>query len=534
MKMNKVLMASVLFLGLANGTLNAQVSDKPENWLSYNRTNDGIRFSPLNQITPDNVANLKEVATFDLGTDVNSFQTGILAIDGKLYFSTDTATYAVNGKTGKLIWKATRKGGGSGYGANRGLAYLDGKLFRGTSDGHVLAYNLKNGKLIWDVIPEGANEPGKYFGMCPIAYDGKVFIGHGGGDNAGIVGTVYALDAKDGHAVWSFLTVPDLAENPKTSTGLPVSGGGVWTTMSIDEKNGLLYACVGNPAPDFDAEFRGADRRYFNHVVAIDIKTGKIRGYQQLVKNDAHDWDASAAPILFTTPDHRELVAAAGKNGLLTVMDGSKIASATTPSEALPFIYEVPTTTRINTDVRLSREVYTYFKPGFLGGNEWNGPAYDPSRNLLFNGADDWGVKIKLPSLEEAKKSIPATGKEWFGAKDFIWDKAEDATGWLKAFNAKDGSVKWEYHASSPIVSGVTPTAGGLVFTAAQNGDVYAFDSDNGKLLWKGSTGLMNAGGVITYAVKGKQYVAVAAGLKSSLWSGVGTSPKCKIVIYAL
>ncbi|MCO6025489.1 PQQ-binding-like beta-propeller repeat protein [Prevotella cerevisiae] len=516
------------------GALSAQVEDKAENWTSYNRTIDGIRFSPLTQITPENVANMKEVAAFDLGSDVNSFQTGILAIDGKLYFSTDTATYAINGKTGKLIWKATRKGGGSGYGANRGLAYLNGRLFRGTSDGHVLAYNMKNGKLIWDVIPQGATDPGKYFGMCPVAYDGKVFIGNGGGDNAGVIGSVYALDASNGRMLWRFNTVPDAKENPKTSTGLPVSGGGVWTTMSIDKENGLLYASVGNPSPDFDVEFRGADRPYFNNVIALDINTGKVKGNQQVVKNDAHDWDASAAPIIFTTKDNRKLVAEAGKNGLLTVMDGSKIATTEDPAEALPFVYEVPTTTRINTDVRLSREIYTYFKPGYMGGNEWNGPAFDPTKNLLFNGTDDWGVKMKLPSLEEAKKNIPAVGKEWFGASDMIWDKADQAKGWLKAFNAADGSVKWSYHATSPIVSGVTPTASGLLFTAAQNGDVYAFDSETGKLLWKGSTGLMNAGGVITYAIKGKQYVAVTAGLKSSLWTGVGASAKCKIVIYSL
>ena len=262
--------------------MSAQVEDKAENWTSYNRTIDGIRFSPLTQITPENVANRRAVAAFDLGSDVNSFQTGILAIDGKLYFSTDTATYAINGKTGKLIWKATRKGGGSGYGANRGLAYLNGRLFRGTSDGHVLAYNMKNGKLIWDVIPQGATDPGKYFGMCPVAYDGKVFIGNGGGDNAGVIGSVYALDASNGRMLWRFNTVPDAKENPKTSTGLPVSGGGVWTTMSIDKENGLLYASVGNPSPDFDVEFRGADRPYFNNVIALDINTGKVKEINRL------------------------------------------------------------------------------------------------------------------------------------------------------------------------------------------------------------------------------------------------------------
>jgi len=531
--LKKALLISCAALLSLSVTAFAQTGDKPEDWATFNRSYSGDRFSPLTQITPSNVAGLKLVASFDLKTDVNSFQTGPLVIDGKMYFSTDTATYAINAADGKLIWKAHRSTTKtSGWGANRGLAYLDGKIFRGTTDGHVLAYNAKNGSLLWNVVPEGVDEPGKFFSMSPVAYDGVLYIGNAGGDYAGVLGSIYALDTKDGHMIWRFVSAPDYKENPKTSTGLQLAGGGFWTSFSLDTQNGVLYAAVGNPAPDFDIEFRGEDRKYFDDVVALDIHSGKVLGYNQIVKNDWHDWDASTAPVLISTKDGRQLVASSNKNGLLTILDRTKISSGENAGETLPFVYEVPTTTRINTDVRLSREHFVYFKPGYLGGNEWNGPAYDSSRGILFNGADDWGVKLKLPPLDSAKAHIPAAGQPWFGFAEQVWDKPEEATGWVKAFDVQDGSVKWQYHATTPIVSGVTPTASGLLFVASQKGEVYAFDSETGKILWQGSTDLVNGGGLITYAVKGKQYVAVVAGMRSSLWPTM--AKKSKIMIYSL
>jgi len=112
------------------------------------------------------------------------------------------------------------------------------------------------------------------------------------------------------------------------------------------------------------------------------------------------------------------------------------------------------------------------------------------------------------------------------------FDPPENAMGWVTAFNAKDGSVKWKFKSPAPILAGVTPTAGGLVFTAAQNGDVYAFNAQTGKVLWKSSTDLPNGGGVISYAVNGKQYIAVAAGMKAPLWPK--PSNASKILIYGL
>jgi alcohol dehydrogenase (cytochrome c) len=465
-------------------------------------------------------------------------QTGPVVINGVMYFTTDTVTYAINAVTGKLKWKRIRPVEKPvGYGANHGVAYLDNKLFRGASDAHVFALNASDGKIIWDV-PLDVAGPGVSIPMAPLAWDGMVFIGNAGGDNAGITGHMYALDVNDGHVIWKFNTVPDSGPAretwPAAAKGIPISGGAFWTSISLDTQNGVLYVPAGNPAPDFDLEIReNGEELYTNCMIALDTKTGKMLGYVQLVKNDNHDWDVDSPPALFTTKDGKKMIASANKDGLLSVIDRSAITNkpgAPDSSSSLRLLYQVPTTTRENVDAPLSREEFVRFKPGALGGCEWNGAAYSPVLNLIFTGANDWATLGKLFPLDSAKM-MPPTGSNLFGGT-MRFDPPENARGWVTAFNANDGSVKWKYKSPAPILAGVTPTAGGLVFTAAQNGDVYAFNAQTGKILWKSSTDLPNGGGVISYSVNGKQYIAVAAGMKAPLWPK--PSNASKILIYGL
>lgn len=491
----------------------------------------------MKQITKANVSKLHLLHTFDLGRDVSSLQTGPVVIDGIMYFSTDTITYAINAATGMLKWKRIRPVENPvGYGANRGVAYYQGKIFRGASDAHVFALNAADGKILWDVPLDIAGK-GVAVPMAPIAWNGMLFIGNAGGDNAGITGHVYALDVNDGHVVWSFNTVPETGPAretwPSAAKGIPISGGAFWTTFSLDTRNGVLYVPSGNPAPDFDNEVRQGENLYTNCIIALDTKTGRMLGYIQLVKRDNHDWDVDTGPVLITAKDGRQLVASANKNGLLSVLDRSAINNepgTADPATAFHLLYESPTTTRENVDAPLSREQFTHFKPGTLGGSEWNGAAYYPDLDLIYTGTDDWGVQVKLFPVDSARM-MPSSGDNLFGGV-MKFDPFSEAKGWVTAFNARDGSERWKYQAPAPILAGVTPTEGGLVFTAAQNGDVYGFDASDGKVLWKASTDLPNGGGVVSYSVKGKQYIAVAAGMKAVLWPQ--PSNASRILIYGL
>ena len=529
----KILLNLFFCLIISSGLLAQQII-LPGDWLTFNRTYNGDRYSPLKQITPANVSKLHLLNTFDLGKDVCSLETGPLVVDGVMYFTSDTVTYAINAATGLLKWKRIRPVKiPNGYGANRGVAYFEGKLFRGSSDAHVFALNSSDGKIIWDVPIAEAGLPGVTIPMAPIAWNGLLFVGHAGGENSTVTGHIYALDVNDGHVVWKFNVVPDSGSVRETwPNGIQISGGTFWTSFTLDTEHGVLYAPCSNTPPDFDMGERKGMKLYTNCVLALDIKTGKLLGYIQLVKRDFHDWEVSSAPVLITTKTGRSIFASSNKDGLLSLVDRSALnnVGAVNPSTALRFMYAVPTTIRENMDIPFSSEQITHFKPGFLGGTEWNGAAYDSTLDLIFTGTDDWGSSGKIRLLDSARIT-PSGGKKWMGGILNI-DSASKARGWVTAFNIKDGSVRWKFKAPAPVLGGVTPTAGGLVFTSSLNGNVYGFNSRTGVVVWKTNTQLTNGGGVISYSVNGKQYIAVAAGIKSKLWPN--PSKACRILIYGL
>jgi alcohol dehydrogenase (cytochrome c) len=164
--------------------------------------------------------------------------------------------------------------------------------------------------------------------MAPIAANGLVYVGNAGGDQANVSGHVYALDAKDGHVVWKFDVVPETGPARATWTNpkYPISGGAFWTSFTLDEPNGVLYVPAGNPAPDFDSERRTGDNLYTDSVIAIDATNGQMLGYNQLVKRDNHDWDVDSPPILATTRSGKRIVASANKDGLLSILDRSRVS----------------------------------------------------------------------------------------------------------------------------------------------------------------------------------------------------------------
>ena len=168
----------------------------------------------------------------------------------------------------------------------------------------------------------------------------------------------------------------------------------------------------------------------------------------------------------------------------------------------------------------LSRDTTTLFCPGTQGGVEWNGAAYSPLANALYVGAVDWCTQVQL---KKDTVNLPAAGKGlgWLGNENTnLQAPADQARGWVTAIDADNGAVKWKYQAPHPILAGVTPTAGGLVFTADMSGELYAFDADNGRILWQSASGQSTGGGIVTYMVGGRQRLAVASGMKSPVWPG--------------
>ncbi len=529
--------AAALFIACHPATPPAPVERLPPGeWPSYGRTVAGDRYSPLAQINRANVARLAQVCEYVL-PEVAALQTGPLVVDGTMYFTTDTISYAIDGATCLEKWKVARHSTQRGQ-VHRGFAWLDGRLFRGTTDGHVLALDARDGHVLWDRTLD-VHGPGISYPMAPVAADGLVFIGNAGGDNAAVTGHVFALDARDGRVVWRFDVVPESGpvratwENPR----IPLSGGAFWTSFTYDVYAHVLYVPAGNPAPDFDIALRTGDNLFSNSVIALDGQTGRALAYNQLVKRDAHDWDVDAPPTLLTTRAGKRIIASANKDALLSILDRSTIsrgrgAGADALPPIIPLLSQTAVATRLNENVPLSRDSLVRFCPGITGGVEWNGAAYSPITNLIYVGAVDHCISVQL---RKDTIPIPTPGRQWMGETmpgGRIIDPPDSSRGWVTAIDAESGTVRWKIKAAKPILAGVTPTAGGVVFTADLGGVVYALDAETGGALWELDTKQSIGGGVVVYLAGGREVVGIAAGMRSATWPGGAL--QSRIVVYGL
>lgn len=510
-------------------------------WTSYNGSSSGERYSTLNEITTRNVSRLEQACAFET-TDTVSFQSGIVAVGGTLYFTAFNTTYAIDGATCQQKWKFTRPEPKNPLNVNRGVGYSGGVVYRGTADGHVLAIDATTGQLRWDVT---IADPGKgeSVPMAPLAWNDLVFVGNAGGDVFGVTGRIYGLDAASGKTVWQFNVVPDSgparATWPKASPENPPTGGATWTSYALDEVTGTLYVTTGNPAPDFAIELRPGENLYTNSVLALDARTGQLQGYVQPIRGDFHDWDVSAAPALITTKGGLPLVIAAAKDGMVYGIERGRTSRPTgdapaSDALALGVRYSTATTTRANVNLPLSSERFTRFCPGSQGGIEWNGPAYHRASGTIFVNSIDWCTSVKLQRLDTLRG---APGKPWTGMDDeqMAFGKMDPPSlwkGWVTAINAEDGAVRWRVQTPKPMVAAITATAGGLVFTGDLDGQVSAYDANSGKVLWRKAAGGAIGGGVIAYHAGGKQRIAVAVGLNSPIWPVKGGP--ARVVVYAL
>jgi alcohol dehydrogenase (cytochrome c) len=293
--------------------------------------------------------------------------------------------------------------------------------------------------------------------------------------------------------------------------GAPISGGGMWTSSTLDPATGLLYVPVGNPAPDYDNGVRQGDNLFTGSVVVLDAKTGAYKNHFQLVPMDWHDWDVSNPPILIKTMAGKRLMAVSPKDGHLYGFDlaDNKL------------LYRTPVTKIENTVEPFAVDKDVHFCPGAGGGEEWNSPGYDPLTNLIFTGDVDWCTTVKLQTREEIARS--SVGQPWTGERSLnpfnVFGKFTRAdgvwAGWLHAVDADTGVWKWRLKSNYPITGAVTPTAGGLVFFGDMGGYFYALDAETGHKLWGQKIGGAIGGGVITYTANGAQKVAVATGYVS-------------------
>jgi alcohol dehydrogenase (cytochrome c) len=377
----------------------------------------------------------------------------------------------------------------------------------------LIALDAESGQLLWD---RQVGDPDKFerISIAPLIYEDLIIIGLGVSE-LGVKGWLGAFRIADGEPVWRFNTVPDAGETGAETWGnaeaLQRGGGAVWMPPSLDTATGLIYVPVGNPTPYIFGAARPGANLYTNAMLVMDAKTGALQWYKQLVPHDTHDWDLAIAGPLFDMADQngalRRLVTVAGKDGLLRVLN----------RETREELYSVAITTRSDYDIEPTEQgVHTC--PGASGGALWSSPALDLAHGAMVIASIDWcGVFQKAEEL----RFIPG---QFYRGGSYTPDPIEKSRGWLTAVDTATGAVRWKYQSTRPLLAAVTASAGGVLFTGELTGDFLVLDSNDGRVLYRFYTGGPITGGVISYAVKGKQYVAVASGAASGYWLAPGGS----------
>ena len=490
---------------------------EPQNWLTYSGNYAGHRFSVLDQVNTGNAHLLMAKWAYQTAA-TGKLETTPLVVDGILYATAqDDRAFALDARTGRPIWLYQRQLPSDirpccGR-VNRGLAILGDKVFLGTLDAHVIALDAKTGNVVWDVSAVDYKQ-GYSFTVAPLVVKNFVILGVSGGEY-GIRGFIDAYDADSGERRWRVYTIPAFNEpGHETWEGesWKIGGAPAWNTGVYDPKTNQLFWPTGNPSPSNRGAGRAGDNLYSNSLLALDADTGKLNWYFQFTKHDEHDWDATQVPVLIDSGD-KHLIAQANRNGFFYVLDrtSGKLLSANAYARTTwtdrKDAEGRPAPNQESSPTPEGRTVC----PGALGSTNWMAPSYNSGTNLFYVTArEQCDLFSTAPQPYE-------TGHAYYGSAYFPSDKAEPYWGALRAIDPASGSVKWEFRHLSPTWSGVLSTAGGLLFTGDAEGNFIALDAASGKPLWHFQMGGAVYASPMTFAVDGKQYIAIAAG--SSLYT---------------
>ena len=492
---------------------------EPQNWLTYSGNNMGQRYSPLTQVTPQNVQNL-ELAWLWQARSVEKFEATSIALDGVLYtVQAPNDIVALDAATGRPRWTFLYRNLPEGRNCcgqvNRGLAILGETLFMGTLDAHILAVDAKSGTLLWKTKVAEASQ--RYaITHAPLVIKDKVLVGTAGGDG-GAPGIIAAFDAKTGQEVWRFHTIPEPGE-PGNDTWSGDSwkkgGAAVWNTGAYDPESNLTYWGTGNPAPDWDGRERLGDNLYSNCVVALDADTGKLKWYYQFTPHDEMDYDATQVPVLADLNWQgrpRKVMLWANRNGLMYVLDRTSgeflLGKPFAKVNWMDGFDEKGRPKRVP-GMGPSKEG-TLIMPTVNGATNWYPPSYSPRTELFYiPGWENTGSIAIEGGRPQTVGNLPA------GAPNLVInDRPENqGYGFVRAFDMKTGDQKWEYKMSDVTYAGVLSTASDLVFSGGREGYFYALNARTGQQLWRMALGGQVNSGPMSFMVDGKQYIAVAAG----------------------
>lgn len=495
---------------IAGGPSQAELSaagPQTTDWLMSEHDYAGQRYVDAKQITRANVKNLRPVCLYQPG-DTYTFQANPVVYHGVMFITTRNSVIALDATNCEVRWRydrVSRMPENYPLMMHRGVALKDGKLVYGTHDGFLVALDAGTGALLWETDATQPNQPGGGgFTASPTIFEDLVYLGPAGSET-GAQGWIGAFKLSTGEPVWRFNTIPKDgepgAETWPDKAARDNGGAATWGTRALDVATGRLYVPVANATPDFNSEVRPGDNLYGSTMVVLDARTGKLQWHFQVTPHDFADYDLTHATPMFDATiggKARRLVTTVGKEGLLHVLD----------RDSHEVLYKVPVTTRLNNDISVTEAARRGVKicPGYIGGVQWNGPAYSPHASMLYVNAVDWC--------------------------DIVKDPPESSRGWLTAIDARTGQIAWKYQSQRPLLAAVTATSADLLFTGELQGNFLALDAKNGDVLYRFNTGGRMNGGVMTYVAGGKQFVAAASGTANSFWKADPASST--LIIFAL
>ena len=474
-----------------------------DTWPTYNGDYSGRRFSTLDQINAGNVSSLTLAWAFHLHAP--AIKSTPLEVNGVLYFTVPENVWAVDARYGREIWHYHRASEGDHIG-HRGLAMYKNWLYFTTPDAHLVCLDAKDGTVRWTV--ELADPKLGYFStMAPLVIRDHVIVGLSG-DSTDIRGLLESLDPDTGAIQWRWYTEPDPGQPgsetwPKDTDALLHGGGMTWMTGTYDPEINLVYWGTGNPNPVMAGEGRTGDNLYTCSIVALNPDTGKLAWYFQPSPHDVHDWDAVQTPVLFDAEfkgKPRKLLAQASRNGFFFLLDrtnGQHLVTA-------PFIEQTWASGIDSRGRPIAKPEATptadgaLVAPGSDGATNWMAPSFDPQTGLFYVNAR------RVFSIFYRTTTGKAEG--WAGRDRNLWNNST-----LRALDYRTGKVAWNHEiGDGESISGILTTAGHLLFSADNSGNLLALDPATGKTLWH-----LNAGGHLdaspmTYELDGRQYIIFA------------------------
>ncbi len=542
----------------------AQLAALPtDNWITNGGSLANQRYSPLDEISTDNVSKLKGVWMTHLGSATAakySAESQPLEYDGVIYVPTgEDDVYAVGADNGKILWRYNPHLNQEistvccGW-ESRGVALGDGRVYLGQLDGKLVALDQKTGKVVWSTVVEPW-QGGYSITNAPLYIDGRVITGISGGE-FGTRGRLTAYDAKTGKQVWRFWTIPGPGEKGHDTwpAGDSWKSGGapIWQTPAVDPKLGLLYFTTGNAGPDVNGSQRAGDNLFTASMVALDVETGKLRWYYQMVHHDIWDYDAPSPTVLFDATIDGKLrhgIGEAEKTGWLYLLDrqtgkplfpipekhvpqdANQKTSPTQPIPSYPSVVpEVISTaqyaqireaarTAAHKKVTVIRQTHMFqpywhtmlaLTPGPQGGTNWQPSSYNPNTHMFYVCAQSGAVGYTADTAKPAKQK--GVAQITTGSTLTVVGGFGNNPGVFAAIDATTGKIVWSKRWPEACYAGSATTAGNIVFIGRNNGELQASDARNGKLLWSWQTGAGANDAPTIFRRNGHELIAFYAG----------------------